>query len=117
MRHRPQPLTPAEPAFVSVKPGNGPRHIVFSNDKKFVYLLQEMGSAINVYSYNSGKLKEIQTVKMLPAGFKGTNGAAAIHITPDGRFLYATDRLDASGLLAYAINEETGELKYIARYT
>jgi len=114
---RPQPLTPADPAFVSVKGGNGPRHFTFSNDKKFVYLLQEMGSAINVYSYNSGKLKELQSVSMMKTGFKGTNGAAAIHITPDGKFLYATDRLDASSILAYAVNQETGELTFIERYS
>ncbi|MEO6851420.1 MAG: lactonase family protein, partial [Mucilaginibacter sp.] len=52
---RPVPLTPATPAYVSVAPGYGPRHLTFSSDKKHVYLLQEMGSAINVYDYNSGK--------------------------------------------------------------
>lgn len=114
---KPEPLSPATPAFVSVKPGNGPRHITFSPDKRFVYLLQEMGSAINVYGYNGGKLKEVQTIKMLSAGFHGTNGAAAIHITPDGKFLYATDRLDASNLLAYAINQATGELIFVGRYS
>ena len=89
--------------------------MVFSPDKKYLYLLQEMGSAINVYKFNGGDPKEVQSVDMLPAGFKGTNGAAAIHISPDGRFLYASDRLDASALMVYAINKETGELSFIQR--
>jgi 6-phosphogluconolactonase len=52
---------------------------------------------------------------MLPAGFKGTNGAAAIHISPGGRFLYASDRLDASAIMVYAINQETGQLAFVQR--
>lgn len=110
-----KPLSPANPAAVSVKPGKGPRHMAFSPDKKYLYLVQEMGSAINVYKFNGGDPKEVQSIDMLPAGFKGTNGAAAIHISPDGRFLYASDRLDASALLVYAINKETGELSFIQR--
>ena len=109
----PQPLMPS--ASVSVKSGNGPRHVVFSPDKKYLYLLQEMGSAINVYNFNGGEPKEVQTINMLPAGFKGTNGAAAIHISPSGRFLYASDRLDASAIMVYAINQETGKLTFMQR--
>jgi len=48
------------------------------------------------------------TIAMLPTGFKGTNGAAAIHMTPDGHFLYAHDRLDASAINCYSVNPETG---------
>ena len=83
----PQPLTPASPAFVSVKGGDGPRHIVFSNDKKHVYLITEMGSAVNVYDYDGGKLKEKQSITLLRDGFKGQTAGAAIHISPDGKFL------------------------------
>ncbi len=112
---KPQPLSPSTPASLSVKPGNGPRHVTFSPDKKYLYLLQEMGSAINVYEFNGGNPKEVQTLKMLPEGFKGTNGAAAIHMTPNGRFLYATDRLDASGLVIYSVNLENGQLTFVGR--
>jgi 6-phosphogluconolactonase len=111
----PQPLSPATPAFVDVTPGTGPRHITFSNNKKYMYLLHEMGSNINVYNFNGGKPQQVQTIKMLPDGFKGTNGAAAIHLSPNGKFLYATDRLDASALLVYAINEENGQLTFVQR--
>jgi 6-phosphogluconolactonase len=112
---KPQALTPED--VVNVKPGNGPRHVVFSPDHKYLYLLQEMGSAINVYEWNGGKPKELQSVKMLPAGYKGSNGAAAIKITPDGHFLYATDRLDASAILTYSINPDNGKLTFMERRT
>jgi 6-phosphogluconolactonase len=101
---------------ISVKPGNGPRHMVFSPDHKYLYLLQEMGSAINVYAYSGGKLKELQNIEMKLPNFKGTNGAAAIKITPDGHFLYATDRLDASSILVYSISPETGKLTFMERH-
>jgi 6-phosphogluconolactonase len=111
----PLPLSPSKPSFISTAPGSGPRHLVFSPNKKYLYLLHEMGSNINVYDFNGGKPVRLQTVKLLPDGFKGTNGAAAIHMTPDGRFLYATDRLDASGLIVYSVNQETGELTFVQR--
>ncbi len=112
---KPQPLSPADPAFVNTAPGSGPRHVVFSNDKKYLYLLHEMGSDINVYSFNGGNPKLLQTVKMLSDKFKGTNGAAAVHITPNGKYLYATDRLDASNILCYSINSETGQLTFVQK--
>lgn len=111
-----QPLTPASQASVSVKGGNGPRHIEFSPNKKQLYLLQEMGSTITAYDYKGGKLKEIQSVNILYEGFKGAVGAAAIHISPDGNFLYATNRGDANEIVIYSINPENGQLTYVDRH-
>ena len=110
------PLTPADAPFVSVKPGNGPRHSTFSADGKFLYLLQEMGAAINVYSYDNGKLAQVQTISMLADNFKGQVGAAAIHIAPNGRFLYASDRGDDNDINVFTIDQVTGQLKFVARY-
>jgi 6-phosphogluconolactonase len=107
---KPQPLSPASPPFVSITPGDGPRHIVFSNDKKHVYLITEMGSNIHVFDYDNGKLKEKQTVSFLAPGFKGQTAGAAVHISPDGKFLYASNRLETNDITVFAINEETGEL-------
>lgn len=108
-----QPLSPATPAFVDVTAGYGPRHLDFSPDKKHVYLLQEMGSAISVYDYAGGKLKLKQTITMLAGGFKGQAGAAAIHIGADGRFLYASNRLETNEITVYSINDTTGELTLV----
>ncbi len=107
------PLTDAKPAFVSVAPGDGPRHLVFSNDKKHVYLITEMGSNVYVYDYDSGKLKEKQKISFLAPGFKGQTAGAAIHISPDGKFLYTSNRLETNEITVFAINEETGALTQV----
>jgi 6-phosphogluconolactonase len=109
-----QPLVPAEPAFVSVKPGSGPRHITFHPNSKFVYLIQEMEGMITAFDYNNGKLVEKQTITMLSPSFKGEVSAADIHVSPDGRFLYGSNRGDANELVIYAI-DESGKLNYVNR--
>ena len=108
-----RPLTPAQPAFVTVTPGFGPRHLVFSYDKKHLYLITEMGSAVNVYDYDDGKLKEKQSITLLRDGFKGKTAGAAIHISPDGLFLYASNRLETNEIIVYAIDQETGMLTLV----
>jgi 6-phosphogluconolactonase len=109
------PIVPANPAFVSVTPGYGPRHLAFSNDKKTMYLITEMGSSVIVFDYNNGKPKQRQDITLLPDGFKGQTGAADIHISPNGLFLYATNRGDANDISVFSINQENGELAFIER--
>jgi len=109
-----QPLIPADPAFVSVKPGSGPRHIIFHPNSKFAYLIYEMGSMVTAFDYKNGKLTEKQTITMLSPDFKGKVGAADIHISPDGKFLYGSNRGDANELVIYAINKD-GKLNYAGR--
>nr|WP_067055650.1 lactonase family protein [Mucilaginibacter sp. L294] len=109
------PIVPANPAFVSVTPGYGPRHLAFSNDKKTMYLITEMGSSVLVFDYNNGKPKQRQDITLLPDGFKGATGAADMHISPNGKFLYATNRGDANDISVFSINQENGELTFIER--
>jgi 6-phosphogluconolactonase len=108
-------IVPANPAFVSVKPGYGPRHLAFSNDKKYLYLITEMGSSVIVFDYNNGKPKQKQDISLLADGFKGATGAADIHISPNGKFLYATNRGDANDISVFSINPENGELTFVDR--
>lgn len=100
---------------VSVKPGDGPRHLAFSADKKFLYLITEMGSSVIVFDYNNGKPKQRQEITLLPDGYTGQTGAADIHISPNGKFLYASNRGDANDISVFAINPENGELTFIQR--
>lgn len=109
-----QPLTPADPAFVSAKPGNGPRHITFHPGSKYVYLIQELECVITAYDYKDGKLTEKQTITMLAPDFKGAVGAADIHVSPDGKFLYGSNRGDANEIVIYAIDKD-GKLSYAGR--
>lgn len=109
-----QPLTPADPPFVSVKAGNGPRHLTFHPNSKFVYLIHEMASSITVFDYKDGKLIEKQSITMLSPDFKGKVGAADIHISADGKFLYGSNRGEANEVVIYSIDKK-GMLTYVGR--
>jgi len=105
-------LTPNDPPTVSVKAKGGPRHLVFSPDKKFVYLLNELDAAIYVFPWDAatGTLKkETQVASALPKGFDGKPWAADIHLTPDGKFLYASERT-SNTIAAFRIDPKTGAL-------
>lgn len=89
---------------VDVKPGSGPRHLTFSKDGKFVYLVQELDGTLTSFAYDkTGSLKVIAETSILPKGFTGGTGAAAIKISPDGAFLYVSDRVDANSISVYKI--------------
>jgi len=110
-----QPLTPVDPAFVMATPGGGPRHLAFHPNGKFLYLIQEMGARIAVYYYHKGQLKETSTVSLIPDGFKGAVGAADIHISANGKFLYSTNRGDANEIEVFSIDKSTGALTFVQR--
>lgn len=99
---------------VSVKAGGGPRHLTFSKDGKFVYLLQELDGKIIVYSYLDGNLKEINEATIVSKDFKGTIVAADIHISPDGKFLYATNRGTANTISIFKILK-SGKLECVGQ--
>lgn len=99
---------------VSVNPGGGPRHLTFSKNGKFVYLLQELDGAIAVFSYSNGILKKVDEATVLSKDFKGTFSAADIHISPDGKFLYATNRKEANDISIFKILKN-GKLKFEGR--
>jgi len=107
-------LVPSEPGFVSVKPGSGPRHIYFHPNGNYVYIVNEIAGSIDVFSYKEGSLKEKQLISMLPEGFHGIIEAADIHISPDGKFLYASNREERNEIIIYAIKKD-GTLTFIAR--
>jgi 6-phosphogluconolactonase len=90
---------------VAVKAGSGPRHLTFSNDGKFVYLVQELDGSLTTFKYSNGKLKKVAETTILPKGFKGTFGSADIHISPDGKFLYASNRGEANDISIFEISK------------
>jgi 6-phosphogluconolactonase len=110
-----QPLSPAEPATIEVLPGHGPRHIDFSPDKKYMYLITEMGGVIYVYDYDGPKFRQLEAISLVADGFKGATGAADIHVSPDGRFLYTTNRGDANEIVVFSINPDNGRLTFVER--
>ena len=88
----------------------GPRHLTFSKDGRFAYLINELGGECVVLSYRKGKLKEVQRIV---ADEGGGRGSADIHISPDGRFLYTSHRLKKDGIAIFAIIPEKGTLTKI----
>jgi len=88
---------------VAVKPGSGPRHLTFSKNGKYIYLLQELDGGLIVFAYTKGKLVKIQETSILAHDFKGIVGAADIHLSPDGLFLYATNRGEANTISIFKI--------------
>ena len=108
------PLTPADPEFEMVKGGNGPRQMTFSDDGKYMYLVQEMGSAVNAYAYNKGKLTFLQSVNLNPDGYTGRASGGDVHISPDGAYLYASNR-GINEIVQYAINPVNGQLTFVSR--
>ncbi len=100
-----------QPVFEqTVKPGAGPRHIAFSPDGKFVYLVQEMSGEIAAYRFENGKTEWIQDISALPTGFKGSIGSADIHVSHDGKFLYVSNRGSSNTIGVFSINSSTGML-------
>ncbi len=111
-------LTPNAPPTVSVKAKSGPRHLVFSPNNKFVYLIGELDGAIHVFSWNAvtGTMNaEMQVTTSLPEGFSGKPWASDIHLTPNGKFLYASERT-TSTLAAFRVDANTGMLSSIGSY-
>lgn len=103
--------------YFSLPDGFGPRHMVFHQEKDFVYILNELHSSVTACSYNSetGAITEIQNISMLPSGFTGTNTAAAIRIHPTGKFLYASNR-GHNSIAVYAIAAD-GKLTLVEHET
>ncbi|MFZ4725541.1 MAG: lactonase family protein [Paludibacter sp.] len=90
---------------IKVKLGSGPRHLTFSKDGKKVYLLQELDGTISVFQYSDSKLKLIQeTTVSLKKDI--VNGAADIHLSPDGKYLYATNRGTANEISCFLVKND-----------
>lgn len=110
-------LAAASPATFATPPGAGPRHFVFHPNGQFLYLLCELDGSLHAYSYDAqtGMLGHVQTATVLPPSYEGRPWAADIHLTPDGRFLYASER-GSNTLAAFAVEPQSGRLSPIGNY-
>lgn len=105
-------LTPATPAFTQVKAGAGPRHFAFHPNGRFAYAILELDCTIGAFQYQNSSLTQVQTISTLPADFKDKNTCADIHISPDGKFLYASNRGHHS-IVVYKIDPKNGQLSLV----
>ena len=104
-------LVPNDPPFAKTGAGFGPRHLAFSPDEKFAYVINELKPFVTVFSRDSsnGSLSEIQSVPTIPADFKEENSGAEIRMDHAGRFVYASNRGHDS-IQVFAVDPAKGTL-------
>jgi 6-phosphogluconolactonase len=104
-------LIPATSQSLHLEAGSGPRHLEFHPRGKFAYVIQELNSTVSVLAFDpvSGAFEILQTISSLPADYQGESYAAAIHVSPNGKFLYASNRGHDS-LALFVIDDDTGTL-------
>jgi 6-phosphogluconolactonase len=111
-------LTPnAWQAAATMTPGAGPRHLAFHPNGRFCYVINELACTVTVLAYRSetGELSTVQEITTLPADFQGENTTAEIAVSPDGRFLYGSNRGHHS-IAVFAIDPTNGQLTPVSHH-
>ena len=106
-------IKPFQEPFAKLQDGSGPRHFVLHPSGKWAYVTQELSGSVTAFDYANGKLKQIQTLGTLPKDYKGPLGTADIHVSPDGKFLYVSDRGNANTIAIMKIDQKTGMLTMV----
>ena len=107
-------LSPAPLPFVMTEPGAGPRHLDIHPNGKFAYLMEELSGSVSVYRVHKNEsLVLIQNISGLPRDFNGDIGSADIHVSPDGKFLYCSNRGGSNSLGIFSIDQHSGELEWL----
>ncbi|NIA29685.1 MAG: beta-propeller fold lactonase family protein [Actinobacteria bacterium] len=107
-------LLPNDPPFFKTAPGSGPRHFTFHPSGKFAFVISELASTITSMKYDStnGALTKIETVSTLPAGWTGESYCADIHTSPDGKFVYGSNR-GHNSIAVFSFGEKSEKLSLI----
>jgi 6-phosphogluconolactonase len=102
------------PPWAQVKAGAGPRHFTFHPSGRYAYSINELDSTVAAFAYEKalGVLSDLQTVSALPVNYSGNNSCADIHISPNGKFLYGSNRGHDS-IVVFKIDENTGRLNLV----
>ena len=110
-----RPLRAASPVFVQLPAGSGPRHLAFDRSGRHAYLTLEMSGQVAMLDYADGQLSLRQVSALAESGFHGSQGGGAIHLSADGRWLYAINRGDDNHIAVFAIAAGDGRLQRIQR--
>ena len=102
------PLREPLDSVTTLQPGSGPRHIAFHPKKSDVYILSELSGTVDAFHFDStsGKMSQFQRIRTTPENFKGFAGSADIHIRPDGKYLYATNRGTSNTIAVFEIRKD-----------
>ena len=106
----------ATPDGVTFPPGSGPRHAAFDLSGRFLYVVNELFSTVAAFRWDAerGRLEPFQTIPAVAEGFSGDNKSAEIAVSPDGRFVYVSNRGDDS-ITVFHINPDDGRLAFLER--
>jgi 6-phosphogluconolactonase len=108
-----QKLVPSNPQKLEMEPGAGPRHLVFHPNGKWIYVVNEQGCTVTlVQKSDNGKYKKGVSVSTLPIGYTEPNSCADIHISSDGKFVYASNR-GHNSIAIYDVNADNGSLNLV----
>lgn len=110
----PGKIEPLEPAAFDLPPSSGPRHMTFHPDQPFAYVINELGNTVQAMNYDegTGQLTGIGIYPTLPDDFDGISYCADIHISPDGKYLYGSNR-GHNSLVIFRILPDSGKLERI----
>ncbi len=106
-------LSTGKQPFSQSAAGSGPRLFNFHPSHKFAYVIEELSGTVSVYEHKKGTLKTKQRISTMPAGDASFAGSADIHVSPDGQFLYASNRGEANTIVIYRIDSKNGKLTWI----
>lgn len=102
-------LSPATMPEIMTEPGAGPRHLDFHPNGKYLYLLEELSGSVSVYALGKNAAAGlIQNISALPPEYMGPVGSADIHVSPDGKFLYCSNRGESNTIAIFSINASDG---------
>ena len=105
-------LTPNDPPYTKIAQGAGPRHLAFTPNGRYAYVITEMTASVVAFRYEGGKLEELQTVPTVPADFTGGKSGAEIAVHPNGKFVYSSTRV-ANTIGVFAIDADKGTLTLV----
>ncbi|MFP3834053.1 lactonase family protein [Chryseobacterium sp. SIMBA_028] len=107
-----EPLIETEKPFTQAVLGSGPRHFTFHPNGNYAYCIEEMAGAVSVFKYESGKLESIQRINTHSDKIKNSFESSDVHISPDGCYLYASNRGQENNIAIFSIQND-GTLKNV----
>lgn len=107
-----RPLRLAPKPYTSTDAGSGPRHLVFSADGRYAYLVEELSGSVTAFRYHNGQLTALQTLTANKIDQGTDKSSADLHLSPDGNFLYVSNRGQANNIAVFAVDRRSGELSW-----
>jgi 6-phosphogluconolactonase len=99
------PLDVDKASALVATPGAGPRHLAFSTNGKYLYVTEELSGSVSAYVFKNGQATFLETVLTHPANYQGIPGTADIHISPDGKYLYVSNRGEENNIAKFPLLE------------